>query len=450
MLESPIRFTQTDPQQLPMSLDLEEKLLGSLMLDPACVMAAVIDQGFVAEALYMGHHQTIFRTCCELYHRGIMPDLGMVATTLRQSDQLDKVGGQNRLADLLESASSAVMIDQYIGKLLDDYRRRQTIRILDEAIVDCRDPNIKLSETIEKAAQATHALTVTNQQYTMASMAQVSAELMLDLESQKQPLVTTGLKELDRMIGGFSPGYWVAAGRASMGKTHVLVHLAHEMAKQSKPVLYISCEMAKDRIGRRLLARQARIDSSRLRRKQITESEWVVIGQAMQDLAQLPLEIYDHPNPSEINIHQKIRQLTSTYGQSPGLIVVDYLQKLWWDNNGRTRAEQLEKTSAALCAMSTAYNATVLVGAQINRGVEGRSDKRPTMADIRDSGAVEQDADVVLTLYRDEYYNPATDDRNVTEIDIAKGRDDRTGKIRVLHDLKFGHYFDLTNKPLDF
>jgi replicative DNA helicase len=450
MKDQPIRFNQSDPQQLPMSLDLEDRILGALLFDPACVMAGVIEQEFPVEAFYAGHSQIIFRTCCELFHRGVMPDFCIVATTLEQTDQLDEIGGRNRLIDLLEFSSSTVQIDHYLAKVLDDYHRRQAIRVMDTAIAEARDPNTLLNQTLEKAAQANHAITSTTQQsYTMASMAQVATEVMCELESPTVPGLSTGLNELDRMTGGFSQAYWVVAGRPSMGKTHVLLHLAHVAAQHGKPVLFISCEMNKRRIGQRLLARQTRIDSARIQRKQISESEWPAIGQAMQDLACLPLEIYDNPTPSEIDIRQKIRQIADSYGQSP-IIIIDYLQKLWWNNNGRTRAEQLEKTSAALYKMSADHKTTVIVGAQINRGVGERSDKRPTMSDIKDSGSVEQDADLILTLYRDEYYDKASEDRLITEIGVAKNRDGQVGTIRVLHDLKFGHYMNCISKPLDF
>jgi replicative DNA helicase len=280
-------------------------------------------------------------------------------------------------------------------------------------------------------------------------MAQVATEVMTELESPTARKFSTGLKELDRITGGFSQGYWVVAGRPSMGKTHVLLHLAHTMAQHGKPVLFISCEMSRQKIGLRLLAREARIDSARLQRKHVTDSEWPTIGQALQTLAGLPLSIYDNPSSSEVDIRQKIREMADTYGQSP-LVVIDYLQKLWWNNNGRTRAEQLEKTSAALYKMTFDYKTTVIVGAQINRGVGERSDKRPTMSDIKDSGSVEQDADLVLTLYRDEYYDAETQDRGITEIGVAKNRDGPVGNIRVLHDLKFGHYMDCVNRPADF
>lgn len=418
-------------------------ILGAVLFDPVTALAIAVDQELAADHFYLKRHAEVFRICLECYHKGNLPNFGLVAAELEQQGKLEEMGGRNFITSLIEFTAPTLSVEANIRKVIDDARRRQAIRSYQQAAADLHDSQKDFSQVCDQVSQQVYSLSQESRsRYAMRPIGQTMADVILDLESQDEPFLSTGIREFDRKVGGFTPGYWVAGGRTSMGKTHFGLNLVYAMAsRHNKPALFISCEMNARSIGQRLLARQSRIDSSRIRKKQIADHEWEALGEASTALAAMPIEIYPHPNPTEIEIRQKIRQVCDQYGEPPKLIMVDYLQKLWWHND-RNRAEDLGKISQALYTISQDFDTTVVSLVQINRGINARADKRPTESDIKDCGNVEQDADLIMLLYRDEFYNPNSTDTGVTELIIPKNRNGTTGTIRLLHELKYGNYLE--------
>lgn len=436
--------TKAQRRSLPWSADIEEAILSAIFLDPLTVCGVAIELALSPDHFYLEAHQITYAACLHILHRQAVPDLNSVLTHLQQAGTLEKVGGAGRLIGLLDTIVSTAPVKSWVLKIIEDANRRKGIKVFSQAIEDLHDPEIAPDESFEAAARESYAISSqSTDRYTMAPLSTIAAEAMIELEGEDTPQIPqTGLTEFDRMTGGFMPGYWVIAGRSSMGKSHFGLQLAHSMAGAGEPVLFVSCEMSKKRLFQRLLARESLIPSNRLRDRQIADYEWESISAAMGRLGQMPIEIYDKPNPSELDLRQKINRFTADYGKAPRLIVVDYLQKLRW-GGGSSRAYELEAISNTLFQFSADYGSTVATLAQINRGVEGRNDKRPMMSDIKDCGAVEQDADLVITLYRDEYYSPETEERGITEVSIEKSRDGKTGSIKLLSQLEFSRYLNI-------
>jgi replicative DNA helicase len=443
-----IKFAAPD-RSLPSSIDLESSILAAVMFDPENVAPACLELGLTVEHFYLRRHQAIYATALDLHRQGLAADLMQIATRLQQSGQLDQIGGQASLVAMLDNFVSAASLPSWVRKVIEDATRREGIRLLTDGIEQLYDPQTQPETVFEQSARSTYDLTQrSGQRYVMSPLSEVAAAAMAELDSQiDDTAASTELPDWDAVTGGFTPGYWLIAGRASMGKTQLALHFTRAMARTGGPVLFISCEMTKVKLFRRLLSREARIPATRLRDRQIAASEWETIGHAMAALAKLPIEIYDCPNPSETDLRQKINRISSTYGQPPKLIILDYIQKLRWGDS-QVRAYELEAISNKLFEFHKDYNATVIALAQIGRGVESRTDKRPGMADLKDCGAFEQDADYVFTLYRDDYYNPsASTDRNVLEVGVQKARDSQTGTIKLLTDFAISDILPIHKTP---
>jgi len=259
------------------------------------------------------------------------------------------------------------------------------------------------------------------------------------LEGGETSGISTGLVDLDGLTGGLiRQDLIVIAARASMGKTWLACHLANQLALGGMPVVFFSAEMSKPQITKRFLAMHSGIDSSRLIQNKIYKSEWEVLSKAVGTIAELPIIIDDTPASAQIpsKMRSVLRRIQSERGQL-GLVVLDYIQKLG-NRAAGNRAQVIGSFSGAFKDMAKEFDVPFVCLAQINRGVEGQTNKRPTMADIKDSGDIEQDADVIHLLYRDEYYNPDTPDKGVMEVAIGKNRNGPTGVCKVLFNPSVG------------
>lgn len=441
--------TRSDVRGLPCAIELEENILASLLLYPISTAEVISDKKLKPEHLYLKAHQFLLGTCVEILQAGKLLDITSIAIHLQQLGKLEDIGGQNKLIELIENgqaANSAPHLEAWIDKIIEDDVRRKGIQRYLQSIDDLHNPQIQPSEAFERASRDTYSLCVKEtERYQLTSSGEAVASVFNELQSSDQVKYLSGLKDLDNLTDGLSLGYWVVAGRASMGKTHFGLFLAHAMSEY-EPVLIISAEMPTQKIAQRLLAKISRIESHRLKSKRIANDEWPILAEAGKTLASLPIEIYDKPNPQEIDIRQRVQQMIRKYGKPPGMILVDYIQKLsWYPNLNRT--QDLERISNKLYEMSKDYKTRVVALAQLNRGVENRADKRPVMSDVKDCGSIEQDADVLILLYRDEYYNSESGDKGITELNLVKNRDAETGVVKVLHELRYGNYIGL-DKPV--
>jgi replicative DNA helicase len=447
-----LNFQAVSDRLPPQNLDAEESILGGILLDPEA-MSRIIDI-LRPEAFYSSLHKEIYQAAVTLHHQGKPTDLMSVATWLQDHQLLDKVGGQNKLAQLVEQTVSAVNIDQYATLVMDKYLRRQLIHVGTEVAQLGYDISTDLEKVLDQAEQKVFNITQARPQQGLAAMDDILTHTFSDIETRSLGMVLPGLAcgfyDLDAMTQGFQRSdLIVVAGRPSMGKTSFALIVTRNIAAFHKlPVAVFSLEMSKEQLVQRLLSSEVQIESGRLRAGRISQNEWEPLGHAISSLSQLRIFIDDTPSISITEMRSKARRLQAEQGGQLGMIMVDYLQ-LMEGSGSENRVQELSKVTRGLKALGRELNVPVIALSQLSRGVEARTIKRPMMSDLRESGSIEQDADLVIMLYRDEYYNPDTPDRGLAEIIITKHRNGPTGTVKLLFEPQFTRFRNLAspNRP---
>jgi replicative DNA helicase len=431
----------------PQNIDAEEAILGGILLDPEAI--GRIADLLHPEAFYLTAHQEIYRSALLLQSQGKPTDLMSVATWLYDRNLLEKVGGQAKLAQLVDRTVSAVNIDQYAALVMDKYLRRKLIRVGNEIAQLGHETAVDLENVLDQAEQKVFNITQDRPQQGMMATADILTHTFSDIESRSLGMVLPGLScgfyDLDAMTQGFQRSdLIIIAGRPSMGKTAFSLCLSRNIAAFHKlPVAVFSLEMSKEQLVQRMLAGEAQIESGRLRAGRISHQEWEPLGHAISNLSQLSMFIDDTPNISVTEIRSKARRLQAEQGGALGLILLDYLQLM--EGGGDNRVQELSKVTRSLKGLARELNVPIIALSQLSRGVESRTNKRPMMSDLRESGAIEQDADLIIMLYRDEYYNPDTPDRGIAEVIITKHRNGPTGTVKLLFEPQFTRFRNLAS-----
>lgn len=445
MMVQELSFQTFSDRIPPQNIDAEEAILGGIFLDPEA-LGRVADL-IRPEAFYLTAHQEIFRATLALQNKGMPTDLMSVSAWLRDRGLLEKVGGQNKLIQLIDRTVSAVNIDQYAALVVDKYMRRKLIQIGGEISQLGYDASQDLPQVLDQAEQKVFSITQDRPQAGLTATADILTHTFTDIESRSLGLVLPGLScgyyDLDAMTQGFQRSdLIIVAGRPSMGKTSFVMNIARNIAAFHKlPVAIYSLEMSKEQLVQRLLASEVRIESGRLRAGRVSQQEWEPLGHAISSLSQVPIFIDDTPNISVTEIRSKARRLQAEQGGALGLILLDYLQLM--DGGSDNRVQELSKITRSLKALARELSVPVIALSQLSRGVESRTNKRPMMSDLRESGAIEQDADLIMMLYRDEYYNPDTPDRGIAEVIISKHRNGPTGTVKLLFESQFTQFRNL-------
>jgi len=440
-----------DPALPPQNIEAEESILGGILLDPKA-MGRIVDF-LVADAFYLRSHQEIYRATVSLHGKGKPTDLMTVSSWLQDHQLLDEVGGIPRLLQLIERTVSAANIDRYAELVMDKYVRRQLIGVGGEVIELARDTTRELDEVLDGAEQA--VFRVSNRGRTTRTLpnSEVASAAFTELE-KNNPIYPTGLRELDNLIVGFEPGtLTLLAGRPSMGKSQAALFFALQMLARRIPVVFFSLEMTAQQLEYRLWSllsvhphycdyglsplRSGRIRQHRAGLAPLTELERETIVDVLKIAAELPLYFNDDRGTTVIGIASECRRLISEKKQ-PGLVVVDYLQMMADDSPNGNRSYELGNVARGLYKMAGDLNVPILALSQISRAVEGRNNKRPLMADLSQSGILEMVSDNVVLLYRDEYYNPDSADRDVLELIVGKARHGLTGTARCLFNKSYG------------
>jgi replicative DNA helicase len=441
---------QPDRDRLPpQNVDAEESILGGILLDPEAInrVADILRP----EGLYMGAHQDIYRAMLGLQSQGKPTDLMSVAAWLKDHSLLEKVGGQSKLVQLIDRTVSAVNIDQYAQLVMEKYTRRKLIRTGQEIAQLGHDTSADLEELLDQSEQKLFNVTQDRPQQGLAPMNDLLMQTFEELErrSLNETAVSglaTGFYDLDAMTQGLQRSdLIILAARPSMGKSSLVLNVARNVSAFYKlPVAIYSLEMSKEQLVQRLLAGEVRIESSRIRSGRIGQSEWEQVGKAVESLSRLPIFIDDTPNISTMEMRSKARRLQAEHGGTLGLIVIDYLQ-LMEAGKSENRVQEISRITRALKALARELSVPIIALSQLSRGVESRNEKRPVMSDLRESGSIEQDADIVMMLYRDEYYNPDTPDRGVAEVIVTKHRNGPTGVVKLLFESQFTQFRNLAS-----
>ncbi len=427
----------------PLNIEVEENILGGLLLDSLAILR-IIDI-LNPDAFYIESHQVVYQAILDLHAQQKPTDLLAVSNWLKDHKLLKKAGGEFKLVQLLERTVSAVNIDHLAHLVQEKYQRRQLIAITQSISDLAYDTATPIDLVMEQAEEKIFNISTNKaDRFKPETVESCLINVFNQLGQDSLPLYPTGLKDLDGMIGGLvKQDLIVIAARASMGKTWLGCYLANYLATtQQQPVVFFSAEMSKSQLTKRFLAMHSGIDSQRLIRNEIYEHEYEALVAGLEKLKQLPLIIDDTPasiqNPSRMR--SVLRRVQAERG-SLGLVVMDYIQKLG-DRAAGNRAQAVGKLSGAFKDIAKEFDVPFMALAQVNRGVENQSNKRPGMADIKDSGDIEQDMDVGLLLYREEYYDAQTEAKGLMEINVAKNRNGATGTCQVVFDPIVGGFSD--------
>lgn len=430
-----------DNNLLPSNIEAEEAILGSILFDSGAIgVAASI---LPTETFYVAAHQQIYKAALELHNQDKPTDLISISAWLKDHKLLTKAGGTAKLSQLLNRTVSATNIDRYINLVLEKYQRRQLIAAANEIKTLGYDNALELETVLNTSEEKIFNLTTNKQdKFKPLPIGDCIASVFNKIEQGSSPAYPTGLEDLDALIGGLiKQDLIVVAARASMGKTWLACHLANHIAtEQQKPVVFFSAEMSSEQLTKRFLSMHTGIDSHRLMHNQIYEDEYDVLVNGLTQLAELPIIIDDTPatqlTPSKVR--SVLRRICSDKGEL-GLVVLDYIQKLG-DRAAGNRAQTVGKFSGAFKDIAKEFDVPFVALAQINRGVESQANKRPLMSDIKDSGDIEQDMDLGLLLYREDYYNQDTEEAGIMEIIVGKNRNGSTGTCRVDFDPSIGRF----------
>lgn len=436
----------------PECIEAEEAILGGILLDPNS-MSRIVDL-IVPEAYYIESHRKIYVAALTLYNQNQLTDFMTVSTWLADHKLLDSVGGTSKLAQLLNRTVSAVNIDRYVALVMNKYQRRKLIEAGHEITELGYDTIIELEEAQEKAQnlifQATGSCST---QYETLPLTDWLIE-SFNQQERESVAMNTGLLDLDEMITLERGELTGIAARPSVGKTWMGIWLAYHVAKvQKQPVVFFSAEMSGVRLTQRFEAIESGINLKQIVRRQISNHLVQDYTKAVAELSEKvgsTIFINDTPGGSltpakmRSELTKTLLKLRSKDNPNPqlGLVVLDYIQKLGNRAVGN-RAQEVGAIAGALSDIAKDFNVPVVALMQINRESEKQSNKRPSMAQIKDSGDIEQDCDTILTLYRDEVYNPDTPDLGIMEISVVKNRNGETGTCKVLFDPACGRFNNL-------
>jgi replicative DNA helicase len=445
MLQEP-NFSAFSNSLPPQNIDAEESILGGILLDPEAI-GRVADL-LVAEAFYINDHKEIYKAALALHNQGKPTDLMSVTTWLYDHELLEKVGGQSKLAQLVDRTVSAVNIDRFAALVIDKYLRRQLIEAGNEIVQLGYETSLELETVLDKSEQKIFGLTQKRPQQGLVPISETLIQAFQEIESRHQDTAIPGLPssfyDLDAMTGGFQRSdLIIIAGRPSMGKTSFAVGMARNIA-ENLPVAIFSLEMSKEQLVQRLLASEAGIESNYLRTGRISQNQWGALSHALGTLSELPIYIDDTANQTVMQMRSQVRRLLAEKGGELGLVLIDYLQ-LMEGSGSENRVQELSRITRSLKGLARELNVPVIALSQLSRGVEARTNKRPMMSDLRESGAIEQDSDLIIMLYRDEYYNENTPDRGIAEIIITKHRNGPTGVVKLLFDPQFTRFRNLAS-----
>lgn len=430
----------------PQNVDAEESILGGILLDPDAIgrVADILKP----EAFYINAHKEIYKVALLLHTTGKPTDLMSVATWLYDNELLEKVGGQAKLAQLVDRTVSAVNIDRYAQLVVEKHLRRQLIQAGNEIVKLGYDTSLELESVFDQSEQKIFGLTQQRPQQGLTPISETLIQTFQEIETRHEGVAIPGMPsnfyDLDAMTGGFQQSdLIVIAGRPSMGKTSFAMAVARNIAEKM-PVAIFSLEMSKEQLVQRMLASEAGIESNYLRTGRISQTQWEPLSYALGTLSNLPIYIDDTANQSVMQMRSQARRLQAEHGDKLGLILIDYLQ-LMEGSGSENRVQEISRITRSLKGLARELGVPVIALSQLSRGVEARTNKRPMMSDLRESGSIEQDSDLIIMLYRDEYYSPDTPDRGIAEIIITKHRNGPTGVVKLIFDPQFTRFRNLAS-----
>lgn len=430
----------------PNNIEAEQSVLGAMLLDKEAISAAT--EFISGEDFYREAHKEIFDAIVDIYNKGEPVDLITLTEKLKTRNTLEAVGGITFLTNLMDAVPTTHNVRYYAKIVEDKSLLRKLIKSSNEIIQKSYEASEDVGEIIDSAEKGIFNISLNRSTQGFVHLKNIlNANFdrieQLYLNKGKITGVPTGFHDLDNKLSGLQKSDLILiAARPSMGKSSFMMNIVQHAAVREKITTAIfSLEMSKEQLTQRLLCSEALIDAHRLRIGDINEDEWVKLARAMGPLSEAPIYIDDTPSISITEMRAKCRRLKLEHDL--GLIVIDYLQLMQGKGSAESRQQEISEISRSLKALAREINVPVVALSQLSRAPEMRADHRPVLSDLRESGAIEQDADVVMFLYRDEYYHPDTEKKNIGEVNIAKQRNGPTGTIELVW---LGQFTKFVNK----
>ena len=419
----------------PQNLDAEMSLLGAILIDEE-VLADVSDK-LHPQDFYDKRHMMIFDAMMRLYEHHRPVDLLTLSDELTKKSELEIIGGSAYLTELTNYVPTAAHASTYAEMITQKAVRRRLIKASTDIATLGYDDDQEISELLSSAEAQLFSVSDSNAKQDLVSLEQILTESFDRLEELhrgggKLRGIATGWRDLDNMTAGLQQSdLIILAARPAMGKTTLVTNLAYNVAsKEKKSVLFFSLEMSKEQLVDRMLSDASGVDAWNIRTGNLSDDDFEKLSHAMGEMAEAPIYIDDTPGVTVLEMRTKARR--EAHNHPLGLIIIDYLQLM--QGSGRSdsnRVQEVSEISRGLKLIARELNVPVIALSQLSRSVESRNPQVPMLSDLRESGSIEQDADIVAFIYREAYYNPETDRQNITDLIIAKHRNGPTGTVEL-------------------
>ncbi len=434
----------------PQNIEAEQSVLGTILLSDHSLSTVL--ELLESSDFYRDNHKLIFEAMILLFEKNEPQDIITVSNQLKDQNNLDQAGGVAYLATLTSIVPVTSNLIHYARIIRQKAVLRNLITVNTQIASRCYEQQGDIDTLVDEAEQAIFEIARSKSDQSFTALKHIIPEAFETVEQlfKRKEMITgipTGFPELDKMTAGLQPSdLIILAGRPSMGKTAFAMNIAQNTSLLDKTgVAIFSLEMSKEQLAMRLLCSAGHIDSQRVRTGKLHEDDWPKLTRAVGMLTEAPMYIDDTPAISVLEMRAKVRRLAAQYPL--GLIIVDYLQLMRGRNSSENRTQEISEISRSLKAMAKELKVPVVALSQLNRSLESRPDKRPMMSDLRESGAIEQDADVICFIYRDEVYNKGDDnpDRGIAEIIIGKQRNGPTGTVKLTFIKEFTMFENLSS-----
>ena len=420
---------------LPHSVEAEQSVIGSMIMDRDAIMTA--SEVITSEDFYQSQYGVLFDAMLELYNEGKPVDLVTLQERLREKDVPPEISSLEFVRDLLDAVPTSANVRHYATIVQENSMLRKLIKVNEDIANTCYLAREKTEDILEETEKKIFDLLQYRSTGDFVPIKQVVLNALDKIEkaSKNKGTVTgipTGFIDLDYKTSGFQPSDLILiAARPSMGKTAFVLNVAQHMAfKEGKTVAIFSLEMSKEQLVNRLFSLESKVDSQALRTGNLTDEDWAKLIEGAAVVGKSNLIIDDTPGISIAELRSKCRKFKLEHDL--GIIIIDYLQLMSGGKHSESRQQEISEISRSLKAVARELNVPVVALSQLSRAVEQRPDHRPMLSDLRESGAIEQDADVVMFLYRDDYYNKDTDKKNIAEVIIAKQRNGPIGTVELV------------------
>jgi replicative DNA helicase len=437
----------------PQNIDAERSTLGSMMLEKEAINNVV--EILKPEDFYREAHRVIFEVVTHLSNKGEPVDIITVSEELKQRGMLEKVGGIAYLTSLANAVPTAANVEHYAKIVEEKSILRSIITVCTQIVGMGYEAAEEVDSILDEAEKQIFQITQKRNVKGYVSLRSILIDTFERIEQlyESKGGVTglpSGFSDFDRMTAGLQPSdLIILAARPSMGKTTFALNIASHAAVEIKiPVIMFSLEMSKEQLAIKLLCSEAGVDNQRIRTGTLLDTDWPKLSHALGKLSDSMMFIDDAPGVTVMDIRAKARRIKAEHGL--GLIVIDYLQLMQGRAKTENRQQEVSEISRSLKSLARELHVPIIALSQLSRAVEQRTDKRPGLADLRESGSLEQDADIVMFLYREDYYNPETDRKGITDLIIAKQRNGPVGNVGLFFKKETGQFMclDTSRKPL--